>query len=115
VAGPAGDSFGPRGAFLHSGIDFPARSGTPVGAAGRGCVVSAGWDPTGYGNLVVVRHRLGMTSWYAHLSRIAVRRGTCLWAGAPIGAVGATGRASGPHLHFELRLRGAAIDPWTGL
>ena len=52
-----------------------------------------------------------MTSWYAHLSRIRVRRGACVAAGARIGAVGSTGRSTGPHLHFEVRLRGAAVDP----
>jgi murein DD-endopeptidase MepM/ murein hydrolase activator NlpD len=86
-----------------------------VAAAGYGCVESAGWNTGGYGNLVVVRHRLGMTSWYAHLARIAVGRGTCLSAGDQVGSVGATGHASGPHLHFELRLRGAAVNPLTGL
>ena len=115
VGGPTGDGFGPRGAAFHAGVDFPAASGAPVGAAGYGCVASAGWDASGYGNLVVIRHRLGMTSWYAHLSSIAVRRCTCLLAGARIGTVGATGRATGPHLHFELRLRGAAVNPLTGL
>ena len=58
-----------------------------------------------------IRHGQGMTSWYAHLSRIAVRRGQCVAAGAFIGRVGSTGRSTGPHLHFELRLRGAAVDP----
>jgi murein DD-endopeptidase MepM/ murein hydrolase activator NlpD len=115
LGGRAGDVFGPRGAMFHTGIDYPAASGTPVGAAGRGCVAAAGWDPRGYGNLVVIRHRSGMTSWYAHLASIAVRTGACLAAGARVGAVGATGRASGPHLHFELRLRGAAVDPLSGL
>jgi murein DD-endopeptidase MepM/ murein hydrolase activator NlpD len=52
-----------------------------------------------------------MTSWYAHLSRIAVRRGACVAAGTRLGAVGSTGESTGPHLHFELRLRGAAVDP----
>jgi murein DD-endopeptidase MepM/ murein hydrolase activator NlpD len=84
-------------------------------AAGRGCVVSAGWDPGGYGNLVVIAHRLGMTSWYAHLSSIDVRPGRCLVAGVRIGSVGSTGWSTGPHLHFELRLRGAAVDPLSGL
>jgi len=115
VGGPLGDGYGPRGDMFHTGVDFPAASGTPVAAAGYGGVASAGWDPSGYGNLVVIRHRSGMTSWYAHLSSIAVRRGACLPAGARLGAVGATGRASGPHLHFELRLRGAAVNPLTGL
>jgi murein DD-endopeptidase MepM/ murein hydrolase activator NlpD len=112
---PPSDRFGPRGAQMHPGLDFPASSGTPVLAAGRGCVVSAGWDPGGYGNLVVIAHRLGMTSWYAHLSSIDVRPGRCLVAGVRIGSVGSTGWSTGPHLHFELRLRGAAVDPLSGL
>jgi len=110
-----GDRFGPRGARFHTGVDFTAPAGTPVVAAGYGCVESAGWNSGGYGNLVVVRHRLGMTSWYAHLAGIAVRPGTCLSAGDRVGSVGATGNATGPHLHFELRVRGAAVDPLTGL
>lgn len=113
VAAPVGDGFGPRGAWFHTGLDYRAGAGASVAAAGRGCVVSAGWDPGGYGNLVVIAHRLGLTSWYAHLSSIGVRRRRCVSAGTSIGRAGATGRASGPHLHFELRLRGAAIDPRT--
>lgn len=109
-----GDGFGPRGDMVHTGIDLQAPSGARVGAAGRGCVAVAGWNAGGYGNLVVIQHRLGMTSWYAHLSSIAVRRGRCLSAGQLVGRVGATGHAFGPHLHFELRLRGAAVDPRTG-
>jgi len=62
----------------------------------------------------VIRHRLGMTSWYAHLSCISVPRGRCVVAGDRIGRVGSTGRSTGPHLHFELRLNGAAVDPRTG-
>ena len=114
LAAPIGDGFGPRGAAFHTGVDFPAASGTPVAAAGRGCVEFVGFND-GYGKLVVIRHRLGMTSWYAHLSRIAVPRGRCVVAGNRIGRVGSTGRSAGPHLHFELRLRGAAVDPRTGL
>ncbi|MDX6732013.1 MAG: hypothetical protein QOC54_1961 [Baekduia sp.] len=113
IAAPIGDGFGPRGTWFHPGLDYVAGAGEPVAAAGRGCVVVAGWDAGGYGNLVVVAHRLGLTSWYAHLSSIAVRRHACVSAGALVGRVGATGRATGPHLHFELRLRGAAIDPRT--
>jgi hypothetical protein len=115
LGGPVGDRFGPRGNAFHTGIDYPAAAGTTVVAAGRGCVSSAGWDSGGYGNLVVIGHRAGMTSWYAHLARIVVRPGTCVVAGTPLGTVGSTGHSTGPHLHFELRLRGAAIDPLTGL
>jgi murein DD-endopeptidase MepM/ murein hydrolase activator NlpD len=100
---------------MHTGVDYPAASGTGVVAAGRGCVQSVGYDGGGYGNLVVIEHRAGMTSWYAHLRRISVSPGQCLVAGNPIGTVGSTGNATGPHLHFELRLRGAAIDPLSGL
>ncbi len=115
VAAPLGDRFGPRGDRLHSGIDYEAPHGRRVGAAGRGCVSFAGWDAGGYGNLVVIAHRAGMTSWYAHLGSIAVRRGQCVPATWRIGTVGATGRAFGPHLHFELRSRGAVVDPLSGL
>ena len=108
------DGFGPRGDRFHTGIDYPAGAGTPVAAAGRGCVSFAGWDPGGYGNLVIVSHRLGMTSYYAHLSSFAVRRGRCVVAGSRIGRVGSTGNSTGPHLHFELRLRGAAVPPRFG-
>jgi hypothetical protein len=108
------DRFGPRGDRFHTGIDYPAGAGTPVAAAGRGCVSFAGRDSGGYGKLVIVSHRLGMTSYYAHLSSIAVRRGRCVVAGSRIGRVGSTGNSTGPHLHFELRLRGAAVPPRFG-
>ena len=80
-------------------------------AGASGCVEIAHRDSGGYGKLVVLRHGQGMTSWYAHLSRIDVRRGQCVAAGATLGRVGSTGLSTGPHLHFELRLRGAAVDP----
>jgi murein DD-endopeptidase MepM/ murein hydrolase activator NlpD len=105
------DPFGPRDGQFHTGVDYPVARGTTVFAAGRGCVSSAGWTVGGYGKLVVIGHRLGMTSWYAHLSRILVHPGQCVVAGTPIGRAGSTGRSTGPHLHFELRLRGAAVAP----
>ena len=114
-AAAIGDRFGPRGNGFHPGIDYPAPVGTPVTAAGRGRVVFAGWDPGGYGNLVVIEHPAGVRSMYAHLSRIEASVGQWTSAGTEIGRVGATGFATGPHLHFELRLRGAAIDPLTAL
>jgi len=105
------DRFGPRGNAFHPGLDYPLATGDRIRAAGRGCVSFAGWDAGGYGNLVVISHRLGMTSWYAHLSRIGTRPGACVTAGDPIGRAGSTGNSTGPHLHFELRLRGAAVPP----
>ncbi|HEY7621906.1 MAG TPA: peptidoglycan DD-metalloendopeptidase family protein [Solirubrobacteraceae bacterium] len=110
VGAPIGDGFGPRGNRFHTGLDLLAGAGAPVGAAGAGCVSYAGWDD-GYGRLVVLNHRLGVTTWYAHLSRIDVQPGACVAAGARLGLVGATGRATGPHLHFEVRVRDAATDP----
>ena len=115
IRAPIGDGFGPRGNMFHPGIDYPAPSGTPVHAAGRGTVAFAGWDSGGYGNLVVIAHPQGVRSMYAHLSRIGVRAGQSVVAGSYVGAVGATGLATGPHLHFELRLGTAAIDPLTAL
>jgi hypothetical protein len=112
LAGPMGDGFGVnRGDHLHSGIDFPAPEGTPVGAAGVGSVIFAGYNNGGYGNLVVVQHRLGYTSWYAHLSSIAVSSGQAVDGGTRIGYVGSTGNSTGPHLHFEVRRYDTPIDP----
>ena len=111
VPDAVGDGFGPRGSTFHPGLDFVAPRGRPVAAGASGCVEVAHRDSGGYGKLVVLRHGSGMTSWYAHLSKIAVRRGQCVAAGALLGRVGSTGRSTGPHLHFELRLRGAAVDP----
>ncbi len=83
LPGPIGDGFGwiPPGR-RHTGIDFPAAKGTPIGAGGRGTVVFAGFNTGGYGNLVVVRHRLGFESWYAHLSVIAVSAGQAVAGGS---------------------------------
>jgi murein DD-endopeptidase MepM/ murein hydrolase activator NlpD len=110
-----GDLFGPRGRYFHAGIDLTAPRGTPVRAAGPGRVVWAGVRAGGWGRLVTIAHSTGVRSMYAHLSRIEVRVGQRITAGARIGRVGASGRATGPHLHFELRLRGAAVDPLTAL
>jgi murein DD-endopeptidase MepM/ murein hydrolase activator NlpD len=111
VPDAVGDGFGPRGNTFHPGLDLVSPRGRPVRAGAAGCVEVAHRDTGGYGRLVVLRHSLGMTSWYAHLSKVSVRRGQCVVAGALLGKVGATGRATGPHLHFELRRRGAAFDP----
>jgi peptidoglycan hydrolase-like protein with peptidoglycan-binding domain len=111
VRGPIGDGFGFVSGRRHTGVDFPKPYGTPIGAAGRGVVRFAGWNSGGYGNLVVVGHRLGFETWYAHLSRIAVSVGQGVVGGSRIGYIGSTGRSTGPHLHFEVRHAGIPIDP----
>ena len=85
-------------------------SGTPVLAARAGVVTVSGWL-AGYGNTVALKHEQGVSTVYAHLSAILVKPGAQVVVGQPIARVGATGTATGPHLHFELRVRGAAIDP----
>jgi murein DD-endopeptidase MepM/ murein hydrolase activator NlpD len=111
---PMGDGFGyPPGhnGARHDGIDFPAAAGTPIGAAGVGTVISAGWNSGGYGNLIVIQHRLGYQTWYAHMSSFAVGTGARVSGGVRIGYVGSTGHSTGPHLHFEVRHNGQPIDP----
>ena len=115
VAAALGDRFGPRGDRFHSGLDLLAAAGTPVRAAGAGTVTFAGWNAGGYGNLVVIDHANGVSSWYAHLSRIDVTSGAAVTTATQVGLVGATGNATGPHLHFEVRLRGAVTDPLAAL
>jgi len=111
VAASVGDRYGPRGAGFHPGLDFPAPTGTPVVAARAGRVVHAGWAADGYGNSVVLAHGGGVRTRYAHLSSVAVRVGQWVGGGARVGRVGATGFATGPHLHFEVLVRGAAVAP----
>jgi peptidoglycan hydrolase-like protein with peptidoglycan-binding domain len=110
-----GDRFGPRGDRWHSGVDFPASSGAAVYAARSGQVVWAGWRDGGWGFLVTVAHGRGERTMYAHLSRIDVRVGVWIAQGVRVGLVGASGHATGPHLHFEVRVRGAAVDPLRAL
>lgn len=94
----------------HLGVDYAAPSGTPVRAVGEGVVDFAGWQ-NGYGNIVIVQHPGERETRYAHLSRIDARRGQRVEQGDSIGAVGATGWATGPHLHFEFRVRGEHVNP----
>lgn len=95
---------------LHTGQDMAAPTGTGVAAAMPGVVLSAGLGGS-YGNLIKLLHPDGRQTWYAHLSAIDVRPGQMVNAGDRIGAVGSTGRSTGPHLHFELRVNGRAVDP----
>jgi murein DD-endopeptidase MepM/ murein hydrolase activator NlpD len=94
----------------HNGIDYAAPSGTKVRAVGDGTVEHAGWQ-NGYGNVVVLRHGNGVTTHYAHLSAIKVRKGERVSQADTIGAVGATGWATGPHLHFEFRVNDEHRNP----
>jgi hypothetical protein len=109
-----GDRYGPRGARFHAGVDLPADTGTTVRAAGAGRVVFAGSLP-GWGNLVVIAHPLHERTRYAHLSAFEVRRGAWVTTGTPIGRVGATGDATGPHLHFEVVVDNANVNPLLAL
>jgi murein DD-endopeptidase MepM/ murein hydrolase activator NlpD len=98
------------GRKFHKGTDFDADRGTPVQCAGDGIVAFAG-NKDGYGNVVFVDHGGGVVTRYAHLSKVAVKRGDVVLATGLIGKVGSTGRTTGPHLHFEIRLDGRAVDP----
>jgi len=108
------DGFGPRGNRFHAGVDYPALRGTTAWAAGDG-VVSFTGQADGFGTLVVVQHGSGVTTFYGHLSKILVPVGKRVSRGTPVGLVGMTGDATGPHLHFEVRVRDASVDPATAI
>ena len=99
-----------RGREFHQGIDIPARTGTPILAAGGGTVLSSGWI-NGYGNTVVIDHGGGLTTKYAHNTRNTVIAGQRVERGDIIAHVGSTGRSTGPHLHYEVRRHGQPINP----
>lgn len=98
------------GGAMHSGIDFKGPHGQPIMAAAGGRVTHAGWK-SGYGKTVEVTHGNGLMTRYAHLSRIGVTTGQKVEQGLQLGAMGSTGRSTGTHLHFEVRLNGKAINP----
>jgi murein DD-endopeptidase MepM/ murein hydrolase activator NlpD len=102
--------FGMRWGRMHEGIDIGCAYGTPNRAAAAGKVIYAGWLG-GYGNLVVVDHQNGLSTAYAHASSILVGVGQTVSQGQTVSLVGSTGRSSGPHLHFEVRVNGVAVDP----
>jgi murein DD-endopeptidase MepM/ murein hydrolase activator NlpD len=98
------------GVRFHAGIDLPYRTGTAVIAANDGVVVQAGWA-AGYGLLVTIDHGHGLQTRYGHLSSLGVAPGQRIHRGDLLGAVGSTGRSTGPHLHYEVRLNGQPISP----
>jgi murein DD-endopeptidase MepM/ murein hydrolase activator NlpD len=113
---PITSGFGPRvhpiygDVRMHTGVDFGASAGTPIHAAADGVVVSAG-PLGGYGNATVIDHGNGLATLYGHQSSIAVAPGQRVSRGQVIGYVGCTGLCTGPHLHFEVRVRGTPVDP----
>jgi len=107
------DPFSGEGA-MHTGVDISAPTGTPVLATADGIVTFAEWF-SGYGQLVIVDHANGYETYYAHLSRFGVVEGQEVRRGDQIGAVGSTGRVTAPHLHYEVRIGGAPVNPHTYL
>ncbi len=110
VSGPVTSGFGSRWGRMHEGIDIGVGEGTPVRAAAAGTVIYAGWM-SGYGNLVVVDHGNGLSTAYAHNSSLAVSVGQSVAAGELVSYSGNTGNSTGPHVHFEVRVNGSAVDP----
>lgn len=102
------------GTRMHAGIDLPSAFGTPVRATMPGRVRTSGWAG-GYGNLIEIEHGNGVSTRYGHLSRRLVNEGDSVPAGAIIGFVGSTGRSTGNHLHYEIRLAGRSVDPQVQL
>jgi len=107
--------FGTRNGKNHHGIDIGARRGTPIRAAGGGTVKFSGWGPTGYGLMIIIKHPGNLTTVYAHNSRNLVKEGSEVKRGQMIARVGKTGRASGPHVHFEVRNDAHAKNPFLYL
>ena len=99
------------GAAMHPGIDLAGSYGTPIYATADGTVLRAGWNSGGYGNLVEIDHGRGITTRYGHLSGITVHAGDRVTRGQQIGRMGSTGRSTGNHLHYEVRIDGRAVNP----
>ena len=95
---------------FHEGMDFSASIGTPIYATGNGTVVKAGWQ-SGYGRIVKINHGYGYETWYAHMNKINVRVGQKVVRGEVIGEVGNTGKSTGPHLHYEVHVKGRVVNP----
>lgn len=108
---PFGFTGGDSSQKFHRGVDLKGRRGDPVVASGEGLVSHVQHSSRGYGNLVRVQHPSGYESYYAHLDSIAVQTGVLVKPGDRIGTVGSTGHSTGPHLHYEIRRGGKAIDP----
>ena len=110
VSGPVTSGFGMRWGHMHEGIDIGVGQGTPVHAAAAGTVIYAGWME-GYGNLVVIDHGNGLSTAYAHNSSLASSLAQRVAGGQVVAYSGSTGHSTGPHVHFEVRVNGTAVDP----
>ena len=103
------DPFSGEGAF-HTGVDIGAPYGDPIHVTADGIVINAE-EHEGYGRLIVVDHGFGVTTWYGHLSSLNVTVGQQVKRGEVIGYVGVSGRSTGPHVHYEVRINGAPVNP----
>jgi len=101
--------YGPRSGRMHYGTDIKMNKGDTVVAVNSGEVIRAGWGH-GFGNIIIIQHKNNIQTYYAHLSKFLVKTGTWVNKGEPIGLAGSTGRARGPHLHFEMHENGRAFD-----
>jgi murein DD-endopeptidase MepM/ murein hydrolase activator NlpD len=116
VGAPVSSGFGPRvhpilgEVRTHTGLDYAAGGGVPIQASGNGSIIWAG-PRGGYGNTVIIDHRNGLATLYAHQSRVSAKVGQKVSTGQVVGFVGQTGMSTGPHLHFEVREKGAPVDP----
>jgi len=114
IVGKITSGFGPRGASFHDGIDISAPEGSPIKAVEKGEVIYSD-KLAGYGNLIILRHSNGLTSVYSHNKKNLVKEETMVDKGAIVAEVGSTGRVTGPHLHFEIRVNNLATNPLSYL
>jgi murein DD-endopeptidase MepM/ murein hydrolase activator NlpD len=117
VRGRITNFFGPsvhpftRKWYLHKGIDLAYKRGTPIVSTANGKVVEKGYEPLGFGNYVVIRHRYGFFTKYAHMDKSYIKEGQTVTQGQVIGRMGNTGLSTGPHLHYEVRIGSQVVDP----
>lgn len=111
VKGALTSKFGIRKSGKHDGIDIAAKRGTPIYAAASGRVIFSGWGPTGYGRVVIIKHSANVVTVYAHNSKNLVKANQRVKKGEKIALVGRSGRATGHHLHFEIRINRKPVDP----
>jgi murein DD-endopeptidase MepM/ murein hydrolase activator NlpD len=113
VPGGVTSPYGPRWGAWHPGVDFHASTGTPIRVVTDGTVIGAGFlaGEGGYGRIVLVRHRGGVVTAYAHMSKVLTHAGQRVHRGQVLGLAGSSGHVTGPHLHFEVRIGGAKVNP----